>query len=75
MFRWEKKVLEWIEKHIHIIAFAGVTILGEVIRMSLRNHVSADAESFLLPWYNMIVKSEQIQALKYQVGNYNLLYQ
>ncbi|MCI8691692.1 MAG: DUF2029 domain-containing protein [Lachnospiraceae bacterium] len=75
MFRWERKVLEWVEKHIYIIAFAGVTILGGVIRMSLRNHVSADAESSLLPWYNMIVKGGQIQALKYQVGNYNLLYQ
>lgn len=75
MFKFEKKVLEWIETHILLVCVIGVTLLGLCIRYSLRNALNWDSKGCLLPWYETIRENGGLSGLKEQVGNYNVLYQ
>lgn len=75
MFRLEKKGLEWIEKHLCIIAIIAVTIIAGYIRLSVRYFKSDDLRISLIPWYDIMKANGQIRALKMQIGNYNLIYQ
>lgn len=72
---WEKNLISWIETHILLLLFCIVTLLGFVIRVSLREFMTDDAYYFLLPWYDTIKENGGIQSLATQVGDYNLLYQ
>lgn len=67
----EKKFLSVIDKHLPMLVIFGVSILGALIRFSLRNIVSQDAAGCLLPWFETISQN----GLYSQVGDYNLLYQ
>ena len=67
----EKKLLSKVDQNLQVIVLFAVTILGALIRLSLRRFVSKDAIYFLLPWYDMISQN----GLYEQVGDYNLLYQ
>ena len=67
----EKKLLSKVDQNLPVIVLFAVTILGALIRLSLRRFVSMDAICFLLPWYDMISQN----GLYEQVGDYNLLYQ
>ena len=71
----EIQLKNWIEKNIISIAFAGILIIGIVIRFCFRDYVSGDAATCLLPWYEEIKKNGSLRGLGKQVGNYNLLYQ
>lgn len=75
MSKIEKKFLEFLEKHIYIIAFAAVTLIGFLIRFYVRGYESRDMTTFLLPWYEEIKSGGGLTALQSQVGNYNILYQ
>ena len=75
ILKWEKQLLDWIENNIFLLGIVFTIILGFVVRYSLRGFVSLDSADFLLPWYEEIEKSGGVKALKYQVGNYNILYQ
>lgn len=65
----------WVEKNIYVIAALGITIVGFLIRVSLRYYQSGDAGADLLPWYYEIKGGGGLSGLDHQVGNYNLLYQ
>lgn len=71
MLKAERKLLEWVDRHLQVIVIVVFCVLGAVIRWPLRDNISGDSYYFLLPWY------EQIKAngLSQQVGDYNLLYQ
>ena len=71
----ERKIQNWIEKNMFIIAFLYIFVAGTLIRIFLRNFLSWDAEYCLLPWYDEIKKNGAILGLNMQVGDYNLLYQ
>ena len=75
MFSFERKFWMWIEKNIFIISLLVVTILGGLIRLSLRRYVSGDAGADLLNWYAEIQSGGGLKSLGHQVGNYNMLYQ
>ena len=75
MFKAEKKLLEFIEKHISVIGLAGFFIIGALMRLATRNFVSEDAYNYLLGWYDDIKNAGGFKALSEQVGNYNVLYQ
>ena len=75
MFKTEKRLLEWIHKHIFILSLVGVTALSLCIRWGLRDFVSPDSESFLLYWYDLLKEAGGLRGLNQQVGNYNMLYQ
>lgn len=71
MLRLERKCVEWIEQHLQIIVLVMFCMLGLMVRLPLRGHLSGDAHYFLLPWYEQIKEN----GLSKQVGDYNLLYQ
>ena len=75
MIKCEKKLLEWVEKNIDICFFICMVIVGMIIRYVLRNGMSDDSTYCLIPWYDEIVSKGKINALQYQIGNYNMLYQ
>lgn len=75
MFRLEKNLLDYIEKHLQMVVFIGVTLAGFFIRASLRRFVSGDAACDLLPWYEQIKEAGGFRGIGEQVGTYNMLYQ
>lgn len=75
MFKFEKKLLIFIEKHIFAIALIVVSLAGFLIRISLRRFTSGDMACDLLPWYNQIKEAGGFRGLGTQVGTYNMLYQ
>lgn len=71
MTKVEKKVLEFIEKHVHVIFAVAVVLIGTFMRMAGRHFVSKDAGLFLLNWYDEIAEN----GISKQVGDYNIPYQ
>ena len=67
----EKKFLSKVDQWFPYLVIAAATVLGALIRLSLRRVVSIDATTFLLPWYDMIAE----KGLYQQVGDYNMVYQ
>jgi Gpi18-like mannosyltransferase len=67
----EKRILQWMEKHLMLLAFAAFSGIGLLLRLYLIDFVSGDSTYFLLPWYEQIRQN----GLSQQVGNYNFLYQ
>ena len=65
----------WVEKNIFLIVFLCASLFGIIIRFTLRDVISSDSSSFLLPWYIEMKNSGGIQSLNRQIGNYNMLYQ
>lgn len=57
------------------LAMMAGSVIGLYIRFSLRDFMSVDSYVYLLPWYEEIKANGGLQALKEQVGNYNVLYQ
>lgn len=73
--RIDEKLTSVIEKHYRDLIFALLLCISVLIRYSLRDGTSGDAESKLLPWYSEIKANGGLRALKYQVGDYNMFYQ
>lgn len=71
MTKFEKKILDLADLHLPLLLAALCTLLGIDVRISLREVVSDDYNTFLLPWYNLI----SANGLSQQVGDYNFLYQ
>ena len=75
MLRFEKRIWNWIEKNHLWIASAFAFILSLYLRFTLRDFVSGDMRSFLLPWYEDICSNGGLRGLGTLVGNYGMLYQ
>lgn len=75
MTKYEKRIIEWIEKHLDVIVIVAITLISMLIRYSFRYNKTNDSVSYLIPWYETIAQNGGIFALKEQVGDYNLFYQ
>ncbi len=71
MNKSERKIVLWIENHLLLMLLIACTLLGIIMRFSLRDMVSGDFISTLQPWYEEIA----VNGISTQVGDYNLLYQ
>lgn len=71
MTKFEKRILDFADKHLPLLLAALCTLLGIAVRVSLREVVSGDYKVCLLPWYDAI----SANGLSRQVGDYNFLYQ
>lgn len=71
MSKYERRVLEYLQKHYWIIFGIITTVAGCIIRIALRNNTSGDYIIYLEEWYKVIKE----HGLSQQVGNYNILYQ
>lgn len=77
MYRFEQKIIEWIESKLYIFAFVAVTMIGFYIRYGLRDFESLDYLGFCATWYDEIKENGGLKGLGIQVSdcNYNMLYQ
>lgn len=76
MFQAERKILEWLEKHLPLLLLVAATIIGAILRFDQRHFVSTDYVGYLMPWYEEIRTGGALQGgLREQVGSYNLLFQ
>ena len=70
----EKKIIDFIKKHLPLFIFIGATLIGLIIRGMGMEFKSDDFNSFLNGWWNNIADGG-IESLSRQVGNYNIPYQ
>ena len=75
MYSKERKIIEFLEKHVSIILIIVATVLSAGIRYKGREFVSGDIDCYLVPWYNTIEANGGIKALSEQVGDYSIAYQ
>ena len=75
MNKYEKKIIDWLEKYSIELGIIAVFILGLAVRWAVRNYVSDDATIFLLRWYDIVKENGGIKSLRQQVGDYTILYQ
>ena len=71
IFKWEKKLLNFIEKNLFWVVAIAIFVFGVLIRIPPMEYVSGDFYHYLSPWFDEIKES----GLSHQVGNYNLVYQ
>lgn len=74
MLKLEKKIIEYIEKHIFLIFFIIVSIAGLLIRYPLRNIYGSDMTAYIR-WLEQAREYGGIKSLSQTVGAYNLLFQ
>ncbi len=70
----EKKIFDFIQKHIIFVFLGVVTIGGILLRISGINYESDDFKSILSRWWD-IIQASDISGLANQIGNYNIPYQ
>lgn len=75
MFSFEKKFLEFLNKHLDVLIIAAAFILGAYMRFTMRYFVSEDSYYDYLRWYDEIKAAGSLKALGTQVGDYNVLFQ
>ncbi|WP_288845990.1 hypothetical protein [uncultured Fructobacillus sp.] len=71
----EKKVIDYLIKNKYGLLFIAVNLVAVFIRISGYHFVSGDMNVYLINWYNQIDNLGGANALKNQVGDYNILYQ
>lgn len=69
--KFEENILIWIQNNILKIMLLVVTILSIVIRFSMRNFYSIDADVYLLPWYNALKTNGGLLGLGTVIDNCN----
>lgn len=72
---WERHCKKLLIKYKNILFLTLVTIIVGLIKASVSNFTSLDYLNYLHPWFVSIRHLRGINALRYQVGDYNILYQ
>ena len=77
IFKFEERALKWLGEHIVSVVFAAGFLVSIVIRLMLKDFVTSDATSCLIPWYEAIKSNGGIKGLAVPVEglNYNFPYQ
>ena len=71
----EKKVWDYVQKHLEVILIVIATVISLCVRFVLRDFVSEDMSYYLIPWHEEILQAGGMKALARQVGEYNIPYQ
>lgn len=73
----EKKLVEWIEKHLDIILIIFISVIAAFMRFCIRKVESPDWISYLSLWFDAIKEGGGFRALSSTPANcdYNMLYQ
>lgn len=74
MFKYEKKIVEFCEKHFMAIGFIAITILALILRISLFKFETGDYLVFLKNWFDYLKSNGGFWALKSYPGDYNAPY-
>lgn len=75
MTKIEQYIYDWIKKNLGLLCVIAVTAIRLWICFYLRRFESGDFHQDLQPWFEEIKANGGWQAMKQQVGNYNILYQ
>lgn len=70
----ERKLLEFVQKHLDILFILILTVLALAIRYYGKDFVGGDMTGYFIPWHEAFSKSG-FAGLKEQVGDYNIPYQ
>lgn len=74
MFKSERKIIEFCEKHYMLLGFIIISVLALLIRVSLFKFESGDYVLFLKDWFNYLKANGGFWALKNYPGDYNAPY-
>ena len=74
MLSIEKKLLDFVQKHIAVLGIACLLLVSAVIRYFLLPYHSIDYVASLEVWYENFRSFGGWRALARDVGNYNMLY-
>lgn len=74
MFKKEKQLIEFCEKHYMLLGFIIISLLALLIRISLFKFESGDYLLFLKEWFNYLKDNGGFWALKNYPGDYNAPY-
>lgn len=69
-----EKIWDFIERKKFIIFFLIITAISIYARIILIDYVSGDYYTFLEPWFYELKNNGGLQALKWDIGNYNAPY-
>lgn len=75
MNKVEKEILLFLEQKKEKLFFIIISIIGCLIRLSGKEYISGDMDTFLLPWYREIKSMGGLRALGSQIGDYSVPYQ
>ncbi len=75
MTKIEEKIFDYIKNNSLLFITLLFSMLGLVLRYSLRDILSHDAIGYLLPWYEERKALGGLSGLDVQVGDYNMVYQ
>ena len=74
MLKFEKKFLDFIEKHYLLLSFLFITICSFALRYFMRRFESGDFNCCLYPWFQYLKNNGSLKALASYPGNYNAPY-
>lgn len=74
MKNWERKIIEFGEKHYLLLSFIFITLIAFIMRYSMRNYESGDFYYALNPWFNYLKEHGSLKALATYPGDYNAPY-
>lgn len=74
MTKVERRITDYLSRHVIFILIVAATVLGLLVRWFGRDFQSGDMKCFLLPWWNQI-EPAGLEGLATRVGNYNIPYQ
>ncbi len=74
MINFEKKIINFLEKHIHVVFILLIILLTLFMKIKLLDFESGDYQSFLKDWFDYLKNNGGIYALKSYIGDYNAPY-
>ena len=74
MGKYERRFLDFIQKHVIIIGFFAVSAIGLYMRYKLFSYESNDWTDFLAKWLKELQRFSGISGIGQSIGNYNIPY-
>ena len=74
MLKFEKKVVDFCEKHYILLGFIFITIMAFLVRYFMRQFTSGDFNVALHPWFVYLRENGSLKALANYPGDYNAPY-
>lgn len=74
MFKYEKKIIEFFQKHYLAVGAILISLFALLIRYCMLDFESGDYVIFLSPWYDYLKSNGGFKALANYPGDYNVPY-
>jgi Gpi18-like mannosyltransferase len=74
MYKWEKRIINFVQKHIIIFAMIFISLIALLLRYYLLPIESKDYIDFIIEWYNVLQDNGGILAIDTTMSNYTSPY-